>query len=89
MVMRWRSASACRVSWSRTTQPIVPASIVSVIARTTTADQITAMLSVDFDDEITARDVENLVWGIEEEAAERFPTVKRLFIRPRSPVDLD
>jgi cation diffusion facilitator family transporter len=52
-------------------------------------DQITAMLSVDFDDEITARDVENLVWGIEEEAAERFPMVKRLFIRPRSPVDLD
>ena len=52
-------------------------------------DQITAMLSVDFNDEITARDVENLVWGIEEEAAERFPTVKRLYIRPRSPVDLD
>jgi cation diffusion facilitator family transporter len=52
-------------------------------------DQITAMLSVDFDDEITARYVENLVWGIEEEAADRFPMVKRLFIRPRSPVDLD
>ncbi|MEO8456111.1 MAG: cation diffusion facilitator family transporter [Sphingomicrobium sp.] len=51
-------------------------------------DQITAMLSVDFDDDITARDVENLVWGIEEEAADRFPMVKRLFIRPRSPVDL-
>jgi cation diffusion facilitator family transporter len=27
-------------------------------------DQITAMLSVDFDDDISARDVENLVWGI-------------------------
>jgi cation diffusion facilitator family transporter len=52
-------------------------------------DQITAMLSVDFDDEITARDVEALVWGIEEEAAHRFPMVRRLFIRPRSPVDLD
>jgi cation diffusion facilitator family transporter len=52
-------------------------------------DQITAMLSVDFDDDITARDVETLVWGIEEEAADRFPMVKRLFIRPRSPVDLD
>jgi cation diffusion facilitator family transporter len=52
-------------------------------------DQITAMLSVDFDDEITARDVEALVWGIEEEAAERFPMVRRLFIRPRSPVDLE
>jgi divalent metal cation (Fe/Co/Zn/Cd) transporter len=52
-------------------------------------DQITAMLSVDFDDDITARDVEALVWGIEVEAAKRFPMVKRLYLRPRSPVDLD
>ena len=50
-------------------------------------DQITAMLSVDFDDDITARDVEALVWGIEQEAAERFPMVRRLYLRPRSPVD--
>src|SRR5438045_669847 len=41
-------------------------------------DQITAMLSVDFDDDITARDVEAIVWGIETEAAQRFPTVRRL-----------
>ena len=52
-------------------------------------DQVTAMLSVDFDDEITARDVENLVWGIEVEAAKRFPMVRRLYLRPRSPVDAD
>jgi cation diffusion facilitator family transporter len=52
-------------------------------------DQVTAMLSVDFEDDITARDVENLVWGIEVEAAKRFPTVQRLYIRPRSPVDVD
>ena len=52
-------------------------------------DQITAMLSVDFDDDITARDVEALVWGIEVEAAERFPMVRRLYLRPRSPVDVD
>jgi cation diffusion facilitator family transporter len=52
-------------------------------------DQITAMLSVDFDDDITARDVEALVWGIEQEAAKRFPMVKRLYLRPRSPVDAD
>lgn len=52
-------------------------------------DQITAMLSVDFDDNITARDVEALVWGIEVEAAERFPMVRRLYLRPRSPVDKD
>lgn len=52
-------------------------------------DQITAMLSVDFEDDITARDVEALVWGIEVEAAERFPMVRRLYLRPRSPVDAD
>ena len=52
-------------------------------------DQITAMLSVDFDDDITARDVEALVWGIEVEAAKRFPMVRRLYLRPRSPVDKD
>ena len=52
-------------------------------------DQITAMLSVDFDDDITARDVEALVWGIEVEAARRFPTVRRLFLRPRSPADAE
>src|SRR4051794_10408898 len=52
-------------------------------------DQITAMLSVDFDDDITARDVEALVWGIEVEAATRFPMVRRLYLRPRSPVDAD
>ncbi len=52
-------------------------------------DQITAMLSVDFDDDITARDVEALVWGIELEAARRFPMVRRLYLRPRSPVDAD
>jgi cation diffusion facilitator family transporter len=52
-------------------------------------DQITAMLSVDFDDDITARDVEALVWGIEIEAAKRFPMVRRLYLRPRSPVDAD
>jgi cation diffusion facilitator family transporter len=52
-------------------------------------DQVTAMLSVDFDDDITARDVENLVWGIEKEAAKRFPVIKRLYLRPRSPVDVE
>jgi cation diffusion facilitator family transporter len=52
-------------------------------------DQVTAMLSVDFDDAITARDVEALVWGIEEEAARRFPVIRRLYLRPRSPVDVE
>ena len=50
-------------------------------------DQITAMLSVDFEDNISARDVERLVCEIEQECEERYPIVRRLFIRPRSAVD--
>jgi cation diffusion facilitator family transporter len=47
-------------------------------------DQITAMLSVDFDDSISAGDVERLVCDIEQEVATRHPLVRRLYIRPRS-----
>jgi cation diffusion facilitator family transporter len=46
-------------------------------------DQITAMMSVDFDDTITAGRVEAIVDQIEREAGERWPAVRRLFIRPR------
>ena len=46
-------------------------------------DQITAMMSVDFDDTITAGKVEEIVDQIESEASDRWPAVKRLFIRPR------
>jgi cation diffusion facilitator family transporter len=46
-------------------------------------DQITAMLSVDFDDGLSARDVEAMVFEMESEVATRFPLVKRLYIRPR------
>jgi cation diffusion facilitator family transporter len=45
-------------------------------------DQITAMMSVDFEDAITAGEVERIVAAIEAEAAERWPQVKRLYIRP-------
>ncbi len=47
-------------------------------------DQITAMLSVDFDDHISARDVERIVCEIENEASETHPMVRRLYLRPRS-----
>jgi cation diffusion facilitator family transporter len=50
-------------------------------------EEITAMLSVDFEDHISARDVEVLVCEIERECERRFPMVHRLYIRPRSPVD--
>ena len=50
-------------------------------------DQVTAMLSVDFVDTITAREVEALVCSVELEVEQRFPIVRRLYIRPRSPSD--
>jgi cation diffusion facilitator family transporter len=45
-------------------------------------DQITAMINVDFRDSITAGDVERIVAETEKEAHERWPHVRRLFIRP-------
>ena len=46
-------------------------------------DQVTAMMSVDFDDAISGRDVERIVCEIEKEAASRWPEVRRLFVRPQ------
>jgi cation diffusion facilitator family transporter len=45
-------------------------------------DAITAMLSVDFDDSISAGQVESIVRHIEEQAGARWPHVRRLFVRP-------
>ena len=45
-------------------------------------DQITVMMNVDFDDSILARQVEDAVSRIESEAQERWPQVRRLFVRP-------
>jgi cation diffusion facilitator family transporter len=45
-------------------------------------DQITALMSVDFDDPISAREVERIVCSVEEEVARAWPQVKRLYIRP-------
>ena len=45
-------------------------------------DQITAMLNVDFDNAITAGEVEQIVCTVEAEARDRWPHVRGLFIRP-------
>jgi cation diffusion facilitator family transporter len=49
-------------------------------------DMVTAMISVDFDDAISARDVERIVDDVERDACAQFPLVRRLYIRPRSGV---
>jgi len=46
-------------------------------------DVVTAMISVDFDDSITAGDVERIVCEIERETSKRWPQIARLYIRPR------
>jgi cation diffusion facilitator family transporter len=45
-------------------------------------DQITAMINVDFDNAISAGEVEDIVRDIETEARQRWPQVRGLFIRP-------
>jgi divalent metal cation (Fe/Co/Zn/Cd) transporter len=45
-------------------------------------DQITVMMNVDFQDDLPAGQVEKIVCRVEEEARERWPQVRRLFVRP-------
>ena len=45
-------------------------------------DQITVMMNVDFEDSLPAGEVERIVCRVEEEARDRWPHVKRLFVRP-------
>ena len=47
-------------------------------------DQVTAMMSVDFDDHILAGEVEAIVAAIEEQARRDWPLLKRLYVRPQS-----
>ena len=46
-------------------------------------DQITAMMSVDFDDGLSGREIEDIVEAIEAAACLRWPLVRRLYIRPQ------
>jgi cation diffusion facilitator family transporter len=45
-------------------------------------DQITVMMNVDFQDDLPAGEVERIVCRVEVEARERWPAVRRLFVRP-------
>ncbi len=44
---------------------------------------VTTIISADFEDTMTARDVERIVLDIERQVAERFPIVARVYVRPR------
>jgi cation diffusion facilitator family transporter len=45
-------------------------------------DQITVMMNVDFRDDMRAGEVERIVCRVEDEARERWPAVRRLYVRP-------
>jgi cation diffusion facilitator family transporter len=45
-------------------------------------DQVTALINVDFENSMLAGEVERIVCQVEDEARERWPQVRRLFIRP-------
>jgi cation diffusion facilitator family transporter len=45
-------------------------------------DQVTALINVDFENSMLAGEVERIVCEVEDEARERWPQVRRLFIRP-------
>ena len=44
---------------------------------------MTVIISADFEDTITARDVERIVLAIETQVAAQFPIVARVYVRPR------
>jgi cation diffusion facilitator family transporter len=46
-------------------------------------DQITVVMSADFDDEISAGQVERIIADIEKEVEAMWPEIKRLYIRPQ------
>jgi cation diffusion facilitator family transporter len=45
-------------------------------------DQVTVMMNVDFEDDMRAAEVERIVCQVEEEAKQRWPHIRRLFVRP-------
>jgi len=51
-------------------------------------EMVTAMISADFDDTISARAVEKIVAKIEAEVGAMFPIVTRVFVQPRDSRDL-
>lgn len=53
-----------------------------IIAIHSAPDEIMVVMTIDFDDHITARDAEQIVLDIETDVAARWPEINRLYIRP-------
>jgi len=52
-------------------------------------EMVTAIISADFDDTISARAVEGIVAAIERDVAREFPIVTRVFVQPKDSRDLE
>ncbi len=58
------------------------ASVHEVLTVHQAPDMVVSVISADFDDRITARDVEQVVFDIEQAVARQFPVVTRVYVRP-------
>jgi divalent metal cation (Fe/Co/Zn/Cd) transporter len=52
-------------------------------------EMVTAIISADFDDTISARAVEGIVAAIERDVAREFPIVTRVFVQPKDSRDME
>ena len=59
----------------------------SVMTLHSSPEMVTVIISADFDDAISAREVENIVRDIELQVAVQFPIVARVYVRPLAVVD--
>lgn len=57
-------------------------SVIEVLTIQHSVDTVLAMMSVDFEDEIEAEDVERIVTGLMDDVAEELPMISRLFVNP-------
>ena len=60
-------------------------SVAEVLTVHQAPDRVVSVISADFDDTITAREVEQTVRDIEAEVARLFPIVARVYVRPQDP----
>ena len=60
-------------------------SVAEVLTVHQAPDRVVSVISADFDDTITARDVEQTVRDIEAEVARLFPIITRVYVRPQDP----
>jgi len=58
--------------------------VIEVISVHQAPDMVVSVISADFDDSITARQVEQTVLDIEAAVAARFPVVTRVYVRPQA-----